>query len=456
VKAVGVTLTNDRFGNRDQAYYLHGNPGSFINLGTSAKLKPFAGTVSMWVRMDAVILKGRGVEINPFIITKNNQPQNFFEGYLIAYCYERQGRVVAGATVDSLQQLTLLSRDSVAPYRWHHIAITYDDDFMSLYIDGVQNIKMAKDFRSVFNPADSVMVGHTANNKNHRFMNGSVDDIFIYNRVLSPAEIGQLYKAPDPCWYRPVLKWTGIGAGILLFIALIVLLSRRQDKKQFERERQKNITQARMYELETRAFKSQMNPHFIFNSLNSIQRFILDQDPEKAHEYLTKFSKLLRRLLESSVSDTILLTEEIEILKEYLSIESLRFDHSFEFEINSAFNAQLLVKIPFMMVQPFAENAIWHGLMPKEGTRSLKISFTDYDETRMICTIDDNGVGRGHGAKDRLFVKKQSLAIEFIRQRLEVLGKMNQAKYHVHIIDKKDADGNSLGTRVEILIPKFT
>jgi LytS/YehU family sensor histidine kinase len=162
----------------------------------------------------------------------------------------------------------------------------------------------------------------------------------------------------------------------------------------------------------------------------------------------------LRKLLESSVSDTISLKEEIEIITTYVEIEKQRFSSSFEFSVECEINHPQEVYIPFMMVQPFVENAIWHGLLPKKADRSLKIIFKDYDETRILCIVDDNGVGRHNTSKQKDPLKKKSLAIDFIKQRLEIIGKASGIKGELKIIDKIDEGG--AGTRVEILIPKLT
>lgn len=450
-KSVGVSYVNDRFGNAGSACYLHGNYGSYINLGTDSALKPGSGTISLWIKIDAVMEKGNGIPVNPIILAKNGFGDDFFEGYFLEYNYESK-RIVATTSCDSARQVTLSSNDVFPLHEWHHLAITYDRDFLSLYVDGVNEIKMAKNFESCFNYADSVMLGNTANTKNKRFMNGSVDDIRIFNRVLSAQEIDDLYREPDPNAYRTVLKWSGLSGIVLAGIGLFFWLSVRRYERKLEAERYKSEMQSRMYALEMRAFKSQMNPHFIFNALNTIQRFILDKDTENAHEYLTQFSKLLRKLLEASGSDTIPLTDEVDILKSYLEIESLRFENSFRFEVSADFEKAEKVLVPIMLVQPFVENAIWHGLLHKNGDRTLKVRFSDYDEKRLRCVVDDNGVGR-RAAKPQ--GGRQSLATELIKQRLEVLSKMHDTQFTLHITDKKEAGGESLGTAVEILIPKF-
>jgi hypothetical protein len=453
-RAEGISFVKDRFGNSRSACYTHGNYGSYISLGTNAELKPLRGSISLWVKIDEVVEKGRGITVNPILFTKNGFGSDFFEGYLVEYNYKTK-KIVATQSYDNLKQVTLASSDTFPLRKWQHIAITYGDNSFSLYLGGVREITMRKNFVSRFDPLDSVIIGHTANYKNLRFLNGAVDDIEIFDRVLSDQEIEDLYNAPDPNRFRTFMKWMGGLALVVAVIGCIVWLFVRRYKMELEKEKEKNHVQLRMYELETRAFKSQMNPHFIFNSLNTIQRFILDQDPDNAHEYLVRFSKLLRKLLESSTKETILLSEEIDILNNYVETESLRFDHSFEFEIRSEFNKSAKIYIPFMLVQPFIENAIWHGLLPRSDRRKLSVRFSDYDEKRLLCVVDDNGVGREFSNLNKDPGKKQSLAIDFITQRLELLSKLHGVNYYAKIIDKKNERNESLGTTVEILIPKF-
>jgi LytS/YehU family sensor histidine kinase len=241
----------------------------------------------------------------------------------------------------------------------------------------------------------------------------------------------------------------------MLITALAVWIIVMRYKHAVARQREKEKVSLRLTELETKAIRSQMNPHFIFNSLNTLQRFILEDDKRNAYTYLIEFSTLLRKLLESSELDMITLQEEITILDHYIKIEKLRFDNLFEYEIISDIKEMNDVYIPFMMLQPFVENAIWHGLLNKENNRFLKIAFSEPDIHRICCVIEDNGVGRNAGSKEKDPIKKKSLAIDLIRQRLELLERSNGIKCSFEITDLLDKDEKSLGTRVTITIPKL-
>ena len=240
----------------------------------------------------------------------------------------------------------------------------------------------------------------------------------------------------------------------LIFSALIGLILWNRYLNILKKEREKNSLQISMYELESRVAKAQMNPHFIFNSLNSIQQFILANENDNAYRYLSKFSKLVRKLLESNTYDSITIEEEIDILKRYVEIESLRFEDSFvyDFFIDKKLRAKN-IKIPHMLIQPFIENAIWHGLLHKKDNKKLDVSFIYYNEDSLMCTVEDNGVGRKFRNDDNLNINKRSLAIELIRQRMQLLQKTKKIKCGFEITDKINKQGQSAGTLVTIIIP---
>ncbi len=203
----------------------------------------------------------------------------------------------------------------------------------------------------------------------------------------------------------------------------------------------------------TKALRAQINPHFIFNSLSSIQHLVSRNNKVKTLKYLSKFSRLTRNILESSMETNAMLTEEIKMIQDYLELESLRFDNAFTYKIHVDKNLDANdVEIPFMILQPFVENAIIHGLLPKKhGVKELNINFKKGDNM-MICEVDDTGVGR-KVATQRLHIyqrEKKSRGLEVTRQRLESLGKNPEI---LQIVDKFDQDNNPLGTKVIINIP---
>lgn len=237
-----------------------------------------------------------------------------------------------------------------------------------------------------------------------------------------------------------------IVLGILLVAILIItyLLGRQKGLKS-EHQRVK---------LEQKLLISQMNPHFMFNCLNSIQQFIMSGQNNQAEIYLSKFSKLIRELLESSAKDNLTVKEDLNILKAYLEMESLRFGPSFYYSIKMDSKIDIEhTYIPHLMIQPFVENAIWHGLLAKNDDGHVDIRFEYVSNKTIKCIIDDNGVGRDASLHKETTFKKNSLALSFVKQRIDLIKKTYKIEGRVDIIDKKDANGASLGTTVIIILP---
>jgi sensor histidine kinase YesM len=209
-------------------------------------------------------------------------------------------------------------------------------------------------------------------------------------------------------------------------------------------------------ELQMTALRLQMNPHFIFNSLNSIQHFIYNNNKAEAAAYLSKFSRLIREILEHDNDNTIIQAEEMKMLELYIQLEMLRFDHKFDYilDIDSKIDIEN-IEIPTMLIQPFVENAILHGLIPKkDGKGSIIISFKKEGQS-IICIIEDNGIGReqAEAMKAGRIMNKTSLGIKVTKDRLSMLRHNTENEGYVEIIDLKDEKGNATGTRVEIRIP---
>lgn len=200
---------------------------------------------------------------------------------------------------------------------------------------------------------------------------------------------------------------------------------------------------------ELKALKAQMNPHFVFNSLNSIKDLIQKNQPEKAVHYLTKFSRLMRGILRHSEDMLVPAEEELEMCRSYLTLEALRFDHRFHFEVEA--EPELLdLPIPPLIFQPFLENAIWHGLLPKtDGERWLKLELLSRGE-KVVGRIEDNGVGRAYSGHSRAAGEPGGFGIRLVRDRLQRLF----PEAEVVFSDKFDTFGTPQGTIVEIFIPK--
>ena len=213
-----------------------------------------------------------------------------------------------------------------------------------------------------------------------------------------------------------------------------------------------------MVDLELKALRSQMNPHFIFNSLNSIQYFVLKNEPKEAYTYLTKFSSLMRMILQNARVKYISLHEEYEWLSTYLELEKLRMEQQLDFSIT--IDESLDPKrtfVPSMLVQPYVENAIVHGLLPKQNNRVLTIRFTRKNKN-LQCVIEDNGIGRDKSAElnAQRTKKHKSQGIRVTSERLKVLTQDRDESPEFFIKDLFDENGEASGTRVTLILPIVT
>ncbi|MGN6508962.1 MAG: histidine kinase [Chitinophaga sp.] len=196
--------------------------------------------------------------------------------------------------------------------------------------------------------------------------------------------------------------------------------------------------------------KSQMNPHFLFNCLNGIYHCILAADIDKASDYVSNFARLLRMVLMHAEKNFISLREEVELLGHYLKIEALRTNKSFDYaiDIEEGINPDEYF-VPGMLIQPFLENAIWHGLMNKEGDRSLHIRWRKPKEQELLCEITDNGVGRAQSTRRRV-PGHASKGMNLCMERVELYKALFNSTFDIRVIDLYGEDGAAQGTKVNI------
>lgn len=197
------------------------------------------------------------------------------------------------------------------------------------------------------------------------------------------------------------------------------------------------------------ALRAQINPHFIFNSLSSIQHLISSGQKEAALSYLTKFSKFVRQVLENSIDVNVTLEKEVELLKVYLDLESLRFEHSFSYQIDFPKDSNLnYQEVPMLIVQPFVENAIKHGLMPKQsGERKVWIRFFDHED-HILCEVEDNGIGRKASAAAKGDIHRPSRGMALTEERLKMVNGM-ESQSQIMIEDLTQ------GTKISIKLTKL-
>jgi tetratricopeptide (TPR) repeat protein len=244
----------------------------------------------------------------------------------------------------------------------------------------------------------------------------------------------------------------GFAGLIILTVAIAFLIIRGSQLKAKRRISEMN---QKMSEITQANLRQQMNPHFIFNTLNSIQYYMYQHDKLATNNYLTKFSSLMRKVLENSQQTSIPIRDELDALTLYLELECLRFKDKFEYKITVDEEIDpLLFKVPTMLIQPYVENSICHGLMAREGKGYVSIDLKP-DKDHIICTIEDNGIGRA-AAQERKKMKESnhnSLGTRIAASRLDIVNALYGTSLKTVYTDLKNANGEAKGTRVEIHIP---
>jgi len=280
-----------------------------------------------------------------------------------------------------------------------------------------------------------------------------VESIGVGDVVLGTTTIATIHIAIP--WWKSL--WFRI-LFICSVLALAAFIYKRKIDRTLKEERQVAEVKKLVAEAEMAALRAQMNPHFIFNSLNSIDYYIIKKDQETASDYLNRFSRLIRLVLKNSQQERVSLKEDLEALQLYIQLERLRFKNAFEYNISIPDDLnQSQLKIPPMLIQPYVENAIWHGLMQQKN-KSGKLQLKLYKENNfLICHIEDNGIGREAALirKSKSGSKQKSFGMKITGDRLALLntntGSASAAT--VAIIDLKNEDGTAAGTRVELMIP---
>jgi ligand-binding sensor domain-containing protein len=252
-----------------------------------------------------------------------------------------------------------------------------------------------------------------------------------------------------PFWFT----WWFILTEVILFSFIVYLFIRWRINKIKKREEEKTDINKKLAEFQMTAIRAQMNPHFIFNAMNSIQNFIQNKDASQASDYLLKFSKLLRFVLNNSKDNEIPLQQEIDTLDLYIELEKLRFNNPFDYhlEIDKQLDTEQ-VMIPALLIQPYIENAIWHGLMPLKERKGILSLIIKQDDKLLKITVADNGIGRK--ASDLIIkkIKHQSMGMALNSKRVELFGQGIEYA-SITIIDLYDAEDKANGTKLEITLP---
>jgi len=229
--------------------------------------------------------------------------------------------------------------------------------------------------------------------------------------------------------------------------------------KVLEEQKLKQVQTAfekKIAETEMTALRAQMNPHFIFNCLNSIKLYTLENDSQTASDYLSMFSQLIRLVLENSRSEKVTLEKEMETLQLYINLEAMRFKDKVKYQIHKAPDIdQQYTKLPPLLIQPYVENAIWHGLMHKKEGGNIVIDITQTTDYFLLVEIKDDGIGREQAAayKSKSATKQKSFGLKMTSERLEMINQVYGIKADVQVEDLKDEMKNAKGTKVIIKIP---
>jgi LytS/YehU family sensor histidine kinase len=242
---------------------------------------------------------------------------------------------------------------------------------------------------------------------------------------------------------------------ILIAFAFMTFVFYRRKREAFFKQTEAELKLSKA-EVEIKALKAQINPHFIFNCMNSIHHYMHKNDIKKAGDYLIKFSQLIRMVLENSSRDTITLKEDLHALRLYIQLEQMRLENRFDFEItvDESIN-QDNCEVPALLIQPFVENAIWHELTKVEEQGQLTVSIMKKDEG-VLCIVRSNGTGRTQQPISTTLtdgITKTSMGMALISERLDLINRMSSGKAYFSSKDISEHEMNKYGHEVEVYIP---
>ncbi len=286
-----------------------------------------------------------------------------------------------------------------------------------------------------------------------------VDDAMRYSEIAVPiTHKGEVLGIID-CEHSRKGFFTRHHLSILTTIASLCANKIVKANAEAEKQKAEQVllqTQKKMADVEMLALRAQMNPHFIFNCLNSINRYIVKSDQATASLYLTRFAKLIRLILDNSNSKSITLANEMEALMLYIEMELIRFENRFSYIVSIEEDVNTgNIFVPPLIIQPYVENAIWHGLLHKKTAGELKIRIAMASECLLQCVIEDNGIGRAKAKelRSKSVATKKSLGMKLTEDRLALLAKHSQAEATIEVEDIRTENDEAAGTKVIINIP---
>jgi hypothetical protein len=272
-----------------------------------------------------------------------------------------------------------------------------------------------------------------------------------HHGYLSKEPIILLFEIKKPFWKTLSFIIVSTIIACILFYFFIKKIIDNIKKKEADKTQINKL----MAEYQLSAVQAQMNPHFIFNAINSIQSYILQKNEQQAYDYLAKFSKLIRMVLNNSEEKILSLYQELQTLDLYIQLEMLRFDDKFEYILNISKEVnQHDVYVPAMLIQPYVENAIWHGLMNLDNRKGILKIDVSIEKENLFISIYDNGVGREMAAQYKKNTDHKSIGMKLNQKRLTMINQLKDFEdAKVLVVDLSDVSGNANGTRIEIYIP---
>lgn len=336
------------------------------------------------------------------------------------------------------------------------IILSHDDNFLSIRFAALDYTNPVKNqYKYKLKPVSEKWINTTADNNVAEFTELSPGAYEF--RLLGSNSDGvwnkeglTLHVIVKPAWYQTRL----FRYGSMTFVVGIIVLGGIGLNHRIKKKHQ---TEKQFLELERKAMRLQMKPHFIFNTLNSIQNYILEHNKDSAIRYLNKFSRMMRQILYNSDNSYVPLSDEIELLKTFMELERLRFDKAFEYEVNIDDSLEEdFIAIPPMLIQPHVENAILHGLVNRKDDQGrLTLSFYEHSQNTIKCVVDDNGIGRDSSLELQEKDKKshKSRGVSNTKQRLYYISKLSGLELNMDYKDKYDKNGNPEGTVVTLIIP---
>lgn len=304
------------------------------------------------------------------------------------------------------------------------------------------------DYKKAYNFYKKAINGErkTFNDKNILYVNNLINK---YDNEVSENKIKSLARENEIANLKLIRNRNALVIALVSIALLGVLLYSIYRQRLLKNEK-------KILKLEQEALRIQMNPHFVFNALNSIKLYVINNEQKNAVYYLNKFSKLIRNILESSTVKEVTLSEELKTMNLYMRIENIRFSNEILYteEVDPDVNIER-IKVPPLILQPFLENSIWHGLSSKKGEKTVTLSVKKISKEFIQIDISDNGIGRDEAIKikENKSLNRKSIGIDLTKERLRNFSNEYENNYSLIYSDLTDDEGNSIGTKVTLKIP---